>query len=175
LPKKFEILVASRLARGKSMEVLSFSPLVNQNGVIKRVISFDLQKKRQSSIGRSARNFQVPSRSSSILANGEWKRFAIDTTGVYKVTAQFLESIGVNLNGVNPQTIKIYGTGGKPLPYVNEENRFYDIPEVQVKVVGGADGVFSGADYLLFYGIGTQGYDVDNDTNLNPFSREAFY
>jgi len=175
LPKKFEILVASRLARGKSMEVLSFSPLVNQSGVIKRVISFDLQKKRQSSIRRSARNFQVPSRSSSILASGEWKRFAIDTTGVYKVTAQFLESIGVNLNGVNPQTIKIYGTGGKPLPYVNEENRFYDIPEVQVKMVGGADGVFSGTDYLLFYGIGTQGYDVDNDTNLNPFSREAFY
>jgi len=173
LPRLFEVSVVSKLARNKSLEVLSFNPLVNQNGIIKRIVSFDLKKNNNSR--RSAKNFTVPNRTSSVLASGQWKRFEIDKTGVYKVTAQFLESIGLNLNGVNPETIKIYGTGGKPLPYINGENRFYDIPEVPVKVVGAGDGVFSGSDYLLFYGIGVQGYDKDNDTNLNPFSNEAYY
>ncbi len=81
----------------------------------------------------------------------------------------------MDLNGVNPETIKIYGSGGKPLPYVNEENRFYDVPEVPVKLVGVEDGVFSGEDALLFYGIGTQGFDLVNDTHLNPYSDDVFY
>ena len=173
LPRSFEIEIATTHARDKVLEILKFNPLVYQNGVLKRVVSFDLKKNNIPL--RSRKDINVPSRSSSVLANGEWRRFAIDASGVYKVTAQFLRSIGVRLDGVNPETIKIYGTGGKPLPYINSENKFYDIPEVPVKIVGGEDGVFSGEDYLLFYGVGNKGYDQDNDTNLNPFSEEVFY
>jgi len=173
LPTLFKVDVVANLARDQSFGILKFNPLVYQNGVVKRIVSFDLKK--NSTRLRSKKDFETPTRSSSVLASGMWKRFAIDASGVYKVTPQFLQSIGVNLNGVNPETIKIYGTGGKPLPYVNNQNRFYDIPEVPLKMFAGSDGVFSGADYLLFYGIGTKGYDINNDTNLNPFSDEAFY
>ncbi len=173
LPNTFEVSVSAKMGRDKYLEVLSFNPLVYSKGQIKRIVSFNLQKRDLSR--RSAKNLSVPSRSSSVLATGQWKRFEIDQTGVYRVTANFLSSIGLNLNGVDPRTIKIYGNGGKPLPYENSQNRFYDVPEVPVKMVGAEDGVFSGEDYLLFYATGVRGFDEDNDTNLNPFSDNTFY
>lgn len=172
LSEGFTVTVVSKKARDSSVEVLSFSPLFLINGKVQRVLSFNLQK---ASTRRSARDANVPARSSSVLANGSWHRFAIDATGVYKITPQFLSSIGVNLNGVAPNSIKIYGFGGKALPLRNDSNRFYDVPQVPVKLVDNGDGVFSNNDYLLFYAEGSRGYQSQNDSTINPYSDVAYY
>lgn len=168
----FSVTVEGKNARDSSFEVLSFSPLFLIDGKVQRVISFNLQK---SPTRRSARDANVPSRSSSVLANGAWYRFAIGESGVYKITPQFLSSIGVNLNGVAPQTIKIYGSGGKALPLRNDSNRFYDVPQVPVQLVDNGDGVFSNNDYLLFYAEGSRGYQFQNDSTINPYSDVTYY
>ena len=172
LPIDFEVTVEQKKSRNLSTNVLSFNPLFVKNGKVQRIISFNLEKRNRR---LSARDANVPQRTSSVLATGTWRRFSIDTSGVFKITPQFLSSIGVNLRGVDPETIKIYGTGGKALPLRNDENRFYDIPEVPVKLIDNQDGVFSNDDYILFYGIGSQGYQPQNDSNVNPYSDETFY
>ncbi len=172
LPTRFVAFVERRKSREANFEILKFNPLINKNGIIRRVTSFNLKQQNRR---LSARDLNVPSRSSSVLASGDWKRFAVDTSGVHKITPQFLESIGVNLRGVNPETIKIYGTGGKALPLRNDENRFFDIAETPVKLIDNGDGIFSGSDYLMFYAIGSQGYQSQNDSNVNPYSDETYY
>jgi len=71
LPKSFKVSVVSNKAREKFLEVLSFNPLVYDKGVVKRIVSFNLQSKVLKK--RGFRNFLPPGRSSSVLATGVWE------------------------------------------------------------------------------------------------------
>src|SRR5690554_7661655 len=83
--------------------------------------------------------------------------------------------MGMNLNGVDPRNIKIYGDGGQSLPLLNARNNIYDLPETPIQVVGEADGSFDSSDYILFYGTSTKGYVEENDSNINPYTDESYY
>ena len=56
--------------------------------------------------------------SNSVLASGDWYRFYIEKSGVYKISKSFLRQIGLNVNA-DPRNIKIYGNGGRMLPLLN--------------------------------------------------------
>ena len=77
----------------------------------------------------------------SVLSNGTWFKFAIDTTGVFKIDASFLQNLGVNINSINPKNIKIYGNGGNLLPKRINNFRFSDLQENGIYVKGEDDGV----------------------------------
>src|SRR5690606_29382632 len=106
---------------------------------------------------------------------GKWFKFKIDQTGIYKIDKAFLNNLGMNTDGINPRNLKVYGNGGKSLPLLNSENKFFDLPENAIQVVGEEDGNFDGGDYILFYGTGTLGYVQENDSNINPYSDESYY
>ena len=177
LPNKFEFSVKRTLARGISYESLTFTPVVKDGSTYKKVVSFNLTGNQTTvnSSNTSSKVLRSNDVSSSVLATGEWFKFKVDTTGVYKVTPQFLSSIGMNLNDVDANTIKIYGNGGAALPLPNDENEIFDVPENPIKIVGFEDGVFSGDDYILFYGRGTKGYVMENRSHVNPYDDDAYY
>lgn len=178
IPKEVEFSVSETFARGLAYQNLTFNPLVNMDGVYKKVMSFVIKGGVNSSnsiSNRQLKTFVGNEVSSSVLASGEWYKFKVDTTGVYKITPQFLSSIGMDLDGVAASTIKIYGNGGQALPLANDENEIFDVPENPIKIVGGEDGVFSGDDFILFYGRGTQGYVEENKSHINPYDDNAYY
>ena len=114
--------------------------------------------------------------SSSFLKSGSWYRFAIDTTGVHKITKNFLNSLGINTATINPKNIKIYGHGGKSLPLLNSETLSNDLIENSIQVIGEEDNTFNDdEDYILMYGIGPKGYNADNNSHINPYSEDTFY
>ena len=158
-------------------EKLSFTPLIKTNSGYKKVVSFDLNKNSSRVISNnlSARSLVTGGVVSSILASGEWFKFKVDTTGVYQITPQFLSSLGMNLSGVDVNTIKIYGYGGRSLPLPNNENLFYDPPQIPIKLIGTSDDVFDGSDSILFYAEGSEGYVVENDSFLNPYDDDTYY
>lgn len=178
LTNEVEFSIEKTFARGESYENIVFTPIIKSGGVYKKVVSFNLTGS-QSIAGllnnRSSKTYKTSEITSSVLASGDWYKFKVDATGVYKITPQFLSSIGMNLNGVDASTIKIYGNGGKSLPLSNDENDFFDVPENPIKIVGAEDGVFSGDDYILFYGRGTQGYVEENKSHINPYDDNAYY
>ena len=111
-----------------------------------------------------------------MLASGDWYKFKVDQTGVYRIDKSFLISIGMNPDNLDPRTIKIYGNGGKALPFKNIDNNEFDLIENSIQIVGEEDGSFDNNDFILFYGVGTKGYQGDDfDTNINPYSDESFY
>src|SRR5690554_7825174 len=83
--------------------------------------------------------------------------------------------MGMNLNGVDPRNIKIYGDGGQSLPLLNARNNIYDLPEISIQVVGEADGSVDSGDYILFCRTSTKGYVNDNDAHNNPYSDDSYY
>ncbi len=171
IPSTLEYSLQSALARDKIYTTISISPIVNRNGRLQKLLSFTVTYR----YGSAPVNRTRMPISQSVLATGDWYRFQIDKTGIYKVDRSFLADIGMNTNDIDPAKIKIYGFGGKPLPLANDENFIFDLPEISIQVVGGDDGSFDNGDYLLFYGQGVEGYDSENDTNLNPYSDEVYY
>jgi Peptidase family C25 len=117
---------------------------------------------------------------SSVLHNGDWYRFAIQKNGVYKITYDFLKKNGIDLAGVDPRTIQLFGNAGGMLPQPNSTPRPNDLTELAIFVSGEDDGVFNSDDYILFYGEGADrvDYDVNRDIFFyehNLYADENFY
>lgn len=95
---------------------------------------------------------------SSVLASGKWYKIGVSQNGVYKMDKAFLASLGMNLSGVDPRNIRIYGNGGKMLSEKNADFKYDDLMENAIVVSGESDGSFDTGDYVLFYGQSTESW-----------------
>ena len=116
----------------------------------------------------------------SVLETGDWFKFSVDTTGVFKIDRNLLQQIGVSTNGLNPKKIHIYGNGGQLLPTLNSDFRYDDLQENAIYIEGEDDGVFNNNDYILFYAKGPHDWEIDapNKTarhRQNIYSDKAYY
>lgn len=116
----------------------------------------------------------------SVLATGDWYKFSIDTTGVFKIDRNFLQQLGMPTNTINPKKIHIYGNGGQLLPEFNGEFRYEDLQENAIYIQGEEDNSFDANDYILFYAKGPHDWDVNTNTGAvnhrqNIYSDKAYY
>lgn len=148
-------------------------------GKVERLISFSYELKPSSQQSRSAtaaRNYA----DNSVLRQGQWFKVGVASTGMYKITFNDLEKLGINPLGIDPRNLRVYGNGGGVLPENNLIPRYDDLQENAIRVVGENDGKFDREDYILFYGFGPNGYVVDTNSNIithvtNTYSLESFY
>ncbi|MHB0753668.1 type IX secretion system sortase PorU [Polaribacter sp. M15] len=118
--------------------------------------------------------------SNSVLSSGEWYKFSVDTTGIFKIDRNLLQRIGVSTSGLNPKKIHIYGNGGQLLPVLNSDFRYDDLQENAIFISGENDESFDSNDYILFYAKGPHGWSVDTARGLathnqNIYSDKAYY
>ncbi len=177
VPDILNYSINSNTARNVIYTVVNISPVVKSNLGYKKVLSFSVSySKKSRNISDSYRDSQRFQISNSVLATGNWYKFKVEKTGIHRISKSFLDDLGMNTNGINPRNIKIYGNGGAPLPFLNEENTIFDLPENAIQIIGEADGEFGASDYILFYGVSTLGYHGEEyDTNINPYSDESYY
>ncbi len=101
----------------------------------------------------------------SVLSQGNWYKIKVPATGVYKLTYDDLQKMGIS----NPQNVKIYGYGGWILdedftkPYVD------DLPQVSIWM-SKDQASFAKGDYILFYARG--GIKWVYDEKLKEFVQE---
>ncbi len=172
IPNGLELNNYSSKARGKRINTVELSPIFLEDGRLKKVISFSLSMQSRPLAKLTNSNVQLQN---SSLRTGQWYRFAVDTTGVYKLDKGFFNSLGINTANLNPRKIKIYGHGGRSLPLLNNETISYDLIENTVRFIGEEDAVFNNDDYMLFYAIGPKYYNPDNNSHINPYSDQAYY
>lgn len=116
----------------------------------------------------------------SVLNEGNWYKFAVDTTGVFRIDRNLLQQIGVSTQNLDPRKIHIYGNGGNLLPEVNADFRYEDLQENSIYIEGEADGSFDANDFILFYAQGPHDWEVDTTTGIarhrqNIYSDKGFY
>ncbi|WP_091894724.1 type IX secretion system sortase PorU [Polaribacter sp. KT25b] len=124
--------------------------------------------------------FSVAQRSNSVLSSGDWYKFSVDTTGVFKIDRNLLQRIGVSTSGLNPKKIHIYGNGGQLLPELNSDFRYDGLQENAIYIEGESDGSFDNSDYILFYAKGPHDWEVNVSANSikhrqNIYSDKAYY
>ncbi|MCC7332031.1 MAG: type IX secretion system sortase PorU [Flavobacteriales bacterium] len=116
----------------------------------------------------------------SVLATGDWYKFGVLKNGVFKLDYEFLKNLGVDVDQINPQQIKIYGNGGKMLPEINSKYRHDDLKQNAIVVEGENDGVFDRGDYILFYGQSPDSLSLSSNeqyfyNKINLYSDTTFY
>ena len=116
----------------------------------------------------------------SVLSEGNWFKFSVDTTGVFKIDKSLLQEIGISTNNLNPKKIHIYGNGGELLPESNGAFRYDDLQENALFVEGEEDNSFDANDYILFYAKGPHSWSVNTTSQevthkQNIYSDKAYY
>ena len=137
--------------RDQVFQHIALTPIVFKDGSFFKLTAFDLELEK-SSISEPSQKQSF--RSSSVLANGDWYKLKLKDDGIYKLSYEYLQNQGVDVNNIDPDNIGIFGNTGKMLPEVITESQPDDLTENPVKVVGGADGSFDAGDYILFFGHG---------------------
>lgn len=135
---------------GQSFAVIHAIPVRNNGGKYERVVQFSYQL------------LTIPSSNqkdfveNSIMrpGSGSWYKISVAKDGIYKIDKSFLESCGINTDGLNPAHIHIYGNGDGLIPEKNNLPRTDDLAENAIYIQGESDGVFNDNDYVLFHAWG---------------------
>ncbi len=176
IPEKPNESVIVTNARDIKYSFLSLSPIIKEGNSYKRIKSFSYFISNATARSASTSSFQKSAAiSNSVLASGDWYRFYIQKSGVYRIDRSFLQSLGFDPSKVNPRRIKIYGNGGKMLPLPNDTYYPNDLTENAIQIIGENDGVFNNEDYILFYAEGTDNWSTENQTNLNLYDTKSYY
>ena len=116
---------------------------------------------------------------SSVLAHGDWYKFSISSSGLYKLTYNDFISLGVPPEKIKASNISIYGNGGRAISSDNSQCNFTDLKENSI-YVSDPNNNFSQGGYVIFYGEGGTEWEYDriNRTwgfNLHPYSDQYSY
>lgn len=154
-----DIKVEIKLARGELMAVTAFRPLVNVNGIAKKLKSFKVNVTYEPEDNFSREHVFA---SQSVLRKGDWYKVGIPQSGVYKLTKSQLTELGVTVSSLNPKHINVYANHNTQLPINNGISRPDDLQKNAIFIQGESDETFNDGDYILFYATGP-----DYETPIN--------
>lgn len=171
IPTAINPTVRIYTTKGIQSAVVDFNPIIKTTGGYSKVTNIVFEVFGAKNDQSKGTDFTVQN---SVLAQGNWYKFKVNETGVYKLDRNFFAKLGIP-NDVDPRTIKVYGYGGDMLPLVNSKNLHFDLPEVAIQFQGEQDGTLNDSDYALFYAVGTKGWSEENATHLNLYTNDAYY
>lgn len=176
IPKTPSAYIKTNISRDQKQSFLVLSPIINDNLGFKRIKSFSYAINESYSNSRvSQTNKRVTTITNSVLATGDWYQFYVEKSGVYKISKNFLQGLGINTSTIDPKKLKIYGNGGRMLPLSNSIYYPLDLTENSIQIIGENDGVFNNEDYILFYAEGIDIYNEESDTNNNLYDTKSYY
>ena len=133
VPEWPEIESSIGVSRGSATFNAGFLPVIKRDGSYYVISSF---KSVITSIPRLMPLLTLPSDErytrTSRLSTGKWVKIRVAESGVYKLTAKALRSMGFN----DPQAVRLFGYGGAVLPETNLQNLTDDLPEQPLWRVG---------------------------------------
>jgi hypothetical protein len=102
LPSQSDIVVEFSKSQGDNFVVTNFKPIIYVNGEVRFLKSFTIHV--TSSPNYTATTRTTSFAASSVLATGTWYKVGVSATGLHKIDAAFLTSLGVTISGLNPAT-----------------------------------------------------------------------
>ncbi|MGC6428070.1 MAG: type IX secretion system sortase PorU [Flavobacteriales bacterium] len=165
-----KLTVKQGVERKKSKVLLEIFPLVIQNGQLKKLIYAQLNFHSVPFISKRSSS----ANNESILSSGNWYKIAVNENGVYKMTYDHLQTLGVDVEFINPNNIALFGKPGGMLPINSNEIRYNGLSQLAIEVVDGGDNSFDQNDYLIFYGQNPDQWKYDIDNNQFNFHKHLY-
>lgn len=182
-PEDVPNLFAPEVLNGEIRKVnhtyIQYYPFVkNASGQVQKIssVEYEIRYTKQGNF----RSKSLVYANESKLASGEWYKLATTQKRVFKLNRNFFNQLGVDVQNVDPRTIKVYGSGGGMLPARNNEARLDDLNELAVIFRGENDGSFDAGDYLAFYGEDQVEWTYDStagrfEHKVHMYADTAFY
>ncbi len=150
-------------------------PFVKNEGKILKLQSFDLVITKSSRPQKVSASTIHTYADNSVLAQGKFVKIKITNSGVYKLTYEDLNSMGIN-----PANVRIFGYGGGMLEQSFLLPKIDDLQEIAIDMEKGSDGIFNAGDYILFYAQGINRWAYDKTKSmfthvLNLYSNYGYY
>lgn len=129
----------------------------------------------------SARLSSASFASQSVLSNGRWYKLATGGAGVYRITSQTLQALGIDAGSVDPRMLRIYGQKGGLLPQPNSTPPPDDLVELPVFFPGEVDGRWDAGDIAYFWADSPDEWYPFNNANRpyfhlkNPYTDSCYY
>ena len=114
----------------------------------------------------------------SVLREGTWTRLSVTQEGVYKLDYPTLQAMGIDMETLNPNQIRVFGNPSGALPEKNGVARYDDLTEMALYVSGVEDGTFDEDDFVLFYGQEPTRWNLNGDNyerDRNYYSDTTYY
>ncbi|MEE8341548.1 MAG: type IX secretion system sortase PorU [Candidatus Neomarinimicrobiota bacterium] len=119
---------------------------------------------------------KILSKSAAEIPTGQWLKFEVENDGMYQINGTDLINLIPAINQHDTRSFKLF-TGsnlgrsqsqnpGAPSPTEN-------FTEIAFQYTGSDDGTFSANDKIIFYGLGSSGYDL-NGTNV-IFNKNLYF
>jgi len=161
--------------RGIKQVNFQFLPFVKKNGKVQKISTYELKISKEKSETETARKTVRTYEQNSVLASGKFVKVSVKESGIYKLTYEAL-----NAMGINPANVRVFGYGGALLSQDFRKFKPDDLPEVAIYMNKGADGVFNAGDYILFYGHGIVDWEYNATERAfvhtqNHYSKEGYY
>lgn len=182
------VVVGERvMERGRTYQVLRIYPIqVSHSGSVIRTaesVSYRITRRQSAAkqiVGMDGQPLGRTYAANSVLNSGEWFKLGFTASGIYKLDYSYLSSIGVDVNNLDPRTLRIHGNGGGMLPQTAGEAQYDDLEECAIFVSGQADGSFDNGDYVLFYAEGPHNWYFHDGFDryvhrFNIYSDTSFY
>ena len=166
--------------RNKHVGYVSFVPMLKAGGQQKRLVQFTLNIRTKNTPVASTKR-GPPNTFNSVLEDGDIIKVAVFEEGMHKITYDFLNAnFEANIDNVDPRNIQVFGNGGGMLPQFVGEDRYDDLVENPIEIVGGDDGSFDQGDFILFYATGasvikTNSAQTRLEKPMNVFDNQNHY
>ncbi len=171
--------------KGNKLSVC-FYPYVTQNGQLLKVRSYNLViTENPAAAARVEANTRIKKTttnvSSSVLDAEGWYKIAVEKSGLFKITPDYLSRNGISSTPVGIDKIRVVGNGVGMLPERVGAPRPDDVQEVQLKVFDqNNDGIFNGSDYAVFFARSPHTWSYNSTTDafthtINTYREKNFY
>ncbi len=145
--------------RRKPFCKISFIPITKNGNSFEKLTSFKIKVTVQNTptvLSNRTNTF------TSVLTDGDIYKISTEQYGIHKLSYDFLKNdLDIDIDNIDPRTIKLYGNGGGRLPRKNSDFRHDDLVENAIFIQGENDGNFDTGDYILFYAEGPSKKTVD--------------
>lgn len=154
----------------------------SQTGQLEKLLSFSYTYQTGTSPqARTTRNYA----SVSALNTGSWYKIGVTNTdqgtgSVYKLDKNFLRTLGLNVQSMDPRKLQLFGYSIGMLPQANSADRPDDLAENAIYFAdnGSNNASFDDDEYFLFYSRGPHTWTYDNSRfshSLNLYTDTTYY
>lgn len=176
IPSEIELHAKTVNAGTKRFLNVDFFPYVMENKQLLRIVELEVDFIEQQVPHQVNKDFKANSALSDV--NSKWYKIAVATHGIYKLDKSWFDQQGIDLNGVAPAHINVYGNGSGRLPEYNGDPRDDDLAENEILFVGDANATFDEGEYFLFYGRGPHIWKETGGVfrrDLDIYSDQSYY
>lgn len=163
IPERITANSVLRYSRKKPFLNISFIPLRRnpQTKKIEKLVSFNVEFIKTSANLKTAKSTKKRFTNNSVLSSGNWVKIKISKTGIYRLSFDQLQALGIS----SPNNLRIFGNGGGMLPEYNNIESFDDLVENQILIRD---------NYVYFYGVGPINWSY-NETDQFFYHKRNIY